>query len=68
MRNSILPPVSSNYESGQIIAQNKWQAIRQKEFELSVSDFGIQGVHTSSVDLDQYVILPQLRLRHFATL
>src|SRR5436309_14861310 len=40
------------------------EAIRQNALELAVSDFGIQKVDTSGVDLDQYVILPQLRIWH----
>src|SRR5438874_5691508 len=57
----------SDDDPSHLIAQNEWEAIRQKAFELSVSDFGIQQVDTSGVDLDQYVILPQLRLWHFAS-
>src|SRR5436309_15339385 len=40
------------------------QAITENALELAVSDFRIQKVDTSSVDLDQYVILPQLRIWH----
>ena len=29
-------------------------------------DFGIQQVHASGVNLNQHVVLPHLRLRHFA--
>jgi hypothetical protein len=52
----------ANHDSSHIIAQNKWQAIRQKKFELSVSDFVIQWVYASGVNLDQNVIVSQLRL------
>src|SRR2546423_3600995 len=57
----------SDDDPSHLIAQNEWEAIRQKAFELSVSDFGIQQVDTSGVDLDQDVILPQLRLWHVAS-
>src|SRR2546428_9678302 len=49
------------------MAQNERQAIPQNALELAVSDFRIQKVDTSSVDLDQYVILPQLRIWHVAS-
>src|SRR5216110_2366918 len=39
------------------MAQNERQAIPQKGLKLAVSDFGIQKVHTSAVNLDQDVIL-----------
>src|SRR5207244_8573288 len=58
---------NSDDDPSHLIAQNEREAIRQKAFELSVSDFGIQQVDTSGVDLDQYVILPQLPLWHFAS-
>src|SRR5213592_2627566 len=57
----------SDDDPSHLIAQNEREAIRQKAFELSVSDFGIQQVDTSGVDLDQDVILPQLRVWHFAS-
>ena len=44
------------------MAQNERETVRQNALELAVSDFGIQKVDTSGVDLDQYVILPQLRV------
>jgi len=49
------------------MAQNERQTIRQNELELAVSDFRIQQVDTSGVDLDQYVILPQLGVWHVAS-
>src|SRR6266700_3563387 len=57
----------SDDDPSHLIAQNEREAIRRKEFELSVSDFGIQQVDTSGVDLDQDVILPQLRVWHVAS-
>src|SRR5437764_8996262 len=48
-----------------IVPQNERQSIRQNELELSVSDLGIQDVYAGSVDTDQYVRVPQFRLRHF---
>jgi hypothetical protein len=57
----------SDDDPSHLIAQNEREAIRQKAFELSISDFGIQQVDTSGVDLDQDVILPQLRLWHVAS-
>jgi hypothetical protein len=48
------------------MAQNERQAIPQNELELAVSDFGIQKVDTSGVNLHQDVILPQLRVWHVA--
>src|SRR5436190_313477 len=57
----------SDDDPSHLIAQNEREAIRQKAFELSVSDFGIQQVDTSGVDLDQDVILPQLRVWHVAS-
>ena len=48
------------------MAQNERQAIRQNALELAVSDFGIQKVDTSGVNLDQDVILAQLRVWHLA--
>src|SRR5437870_1130949 len=58
---------NSDDDPSHLIAQNEREAIRQKAFELSVSDFGIQQVDPSGVDLDQDVILPQLRLWHVAS-
>ena len=48
------------------MAQNQRQAIRQNALELAVSDFGIQKVDARGVNLDQDVILPQLRVWHVA--
>ena len=53
-------------DPGQVVAQNERQAIRQNEFELAVPDLQIQGVDAGGVDLDQDVIVPQLRDGHFA--
>src|SRR6266536_3128093 len=55
-----------NHDSRHIIAQNERKTIRQNEFELAASDLGIQEVYTSRVDLDQYIVLPQFRVGHFA--
>src|SRR5438045_2977051 len=57
----------SDDDPSHFIAQNEREAIRQHEFELSISDFGIQQVDTSGVDLHQDVILPQLRVWHVAS-
>src|SRR5437870_13852912 len=51
-----------DHDPGHVMAQNEREAVRQNALELAVSDFGIQKVDTSGVDLDQYVILPQLRV------
>ncbi len=48
------------------MAQNEREAIGQNELELAVSDFGIQKVDTSGVNLNQDVILPQHRIGHVA--
>ena len=56
-----------DHNAGHVMAQNERQTIRQNELELAVSDFRIQQVDTSGVDLDQYVILPQLGVRHVAS-
>ena len=56
----------SDHDPGEIIAQNERQAIRQNELELSISDFQIHRIYACRVDLDQYVIVVHLRLRHFA--
>jgi hypothetical protein len=50
------------HDPSHVMAQNEREAIRQNALELAVSDFGIQKVHTSGVNLDQYVILPHLRV------
>ena len=55
-----------NHDPGHVMTQNERQAIRQDEFELAASDLGIQQVHASGVDLDQNIIVPQLRVWHFA--
>jgi hypothetical protein len=44
------------------MAQNERQAMPQNELELAGSDFGIQQVDAGGVNLDQDVILPQLRV------
>ena len=56
----------SDYDSCQLVTENERQSIRQEQFEFSVSDLGIQWVHTSSVDLNQDVILPHFRVWNFA--
>jgi hypothetical protein len=53
-------------DSGQVIAQDERQAIRQDEFQLSFPDFQVQRIDAGGVDLDQYVLVPQLRVWHFA--
>ena len=57
----------ADHNPGHVMAQNERQAIAQKTLELAVPDLGIQQVDTSGVNLDQDVILPQLRVRHFAS-
>jgi hypothetical protein len=49
------------------VPQNERQAIGQNALELAVSDFGIEQVHAGGVDLDEDVILTQLRVRHLAS-
>ena len=49
------------------MTQNEREAIRQNALELAVSEFGIQKVDTSGVNLDQNIILAQLRVWHFAS-
>jgi len=56
-----------DHDPGHVMAQNERQAISQNELELAVSDFGIQKVYASGVNLDQDVILAQLRVWHFAS-
>ena len=56
-----------DHNARHVMAQNERQTIRQNELELAVSDFRIQQVDTSGVDLDQYVILPQLGVWHVAS-
>ena len=56
-----------DHDPGHVMAQNERQAIRQNALELAVSDFGIQKVDASGVNLDQDVILPQLRVWHVAS-
>jgi hypothetical protein len=46
------------------MAEDERQAIRQNALELAVPDFGIQKVDASRVNLDQDVILSQLRIWH----
>src|SRR6266536_5568536 len=57
----------SDYDSCQLVTENERQSIRQEQFEFSVSDLGIQWVHTRSVDLNQDVILPHFRVWDFAS-
>ena len=57
----------ADHDPGHVMAQNERQAIPQKGLELAVSDFGIQKVHTSGVNLDQDVILPRFRIWHVAS-
>src|SRR5205814_9175082 len=54
----------SDDDSCQLITEYERQPIRQEPFELSVSDLGVQWVHTGSVDLNQDIILPQFRVRN----
>src|SRR6185295_15458723 len=56
----------SDYGSCQLVTENERQSIRQEQLEFTVSDLGIQGVHTSSVDLNEEVILPHFRVWNFA--
>src|SRR3989449_1271392 len=55
-----------DHDPGHVMAQNEREAVRQNALELAVSDFGIQKVDTSGVNLDQDVILAQLRVCHVA--
>ena len=56
-----------DHDPGHVMAQNERQAIRQNALELAVSDFGIQKVDASGLNLDQNVILPQFRVWHVAS-
>src|SRR5439155_22395891 len=53
-------------DPGHVVAENQRQAIGQNVFELAVPNLGIQLVYTGCVDLDQYIIVPDFRIRHFA--
>jgi len=55
----------ANHHPSHFIAQGERQSIRQKEFELAVSDLCIQRVDAGSVDLDQHIVVPQPGLWHF---
>jgi hypothetical protein len=48
------------------VHKRHFRSVRQNEFELTGSDLRVQYVHSGGMDLDQYVILSQLRFRHFA--
>lgn len=45
-------------------AENEWEAIRQHEFELSRGDLGVEEIHARRMHLDEYVVVPDRRLRH----
>ena len=55
------------HDPSHVVAQDEREAIGQKLLELARPDFGIQLVHASGVDLDQYVVFPHHRVRHFAS-
>ena len=56
----------ADHDTSKFISQNERQSIRQDELEVAVSDFGIQRVYTSGIDLDQHVMVPKLRIWHIA--
>ena len=53
-----------DHNAGDVVAENKWETIRQEDFEFSVRDLCIEEIDAGSVDLDEYVVVPDLRLRH----
>ena len=57
----------ADHDPGQVMTQNERQAKPQEGLELAVSDFGIHGVHTSGVNLDEDLILPRFRIWHVAS-
>jgi hypothetical protein len=56
-----------DHDPGHVMAQDERQAIPQNQLEFPASDLGIQKVHASGVNLDQDVILPQIRIWHFGS-
>src|SRR2546430_2755044 len=50
-----------DHDPGHVMAQNERQAIGENALELAVSDFRIQKVDTSGVNLDQDVIRSEER-------
>ena len=52
--------------AGDVMAQNERQRIPEEDLELAVPDFRIKKIDTSGVNLDQDVILAQLRVWHLA--
>jgi len=54
-------------DPGQVVAQNERQAIGQNEFELAVLDLQVERLDAGGVDLDQDVIVAQLRVGHFTS-
>ena len=60
------PGSDADHDTSKLISQNERQSIRQYELEFAVSDFGIQGVHASGIDLDQHVMVPKLRIWRIA--
>ena len=52
-----------DHNAGDVVAENKWKSVRQEDFEFSVGDLCIEEIDAGSVDLDEYVIVPDLRLR-----
>ena len=54
----------ADYDSGEVVPQDQGQAVLQDGFDLAVPDFGVEWVDARGVDLDQDVVIPQLRVRH----
>ncbi len=47
-----------------VVAQDEGQAVGQDELELTVPDLGVQQVQASGMNLDQHLVVTQLRRRH----
>jgi len=56
----------TDHDPGHVVAQDQRQAIGQDELELTIPDLGIQLVQTGRVDGDQYIMVANVRFRHFA--
>ena len=53
-----------DHNAGDVVTEDKWKSVRQEDFEFSVRDLCIEEIDAGRVDLDEYVVVPDLRLRH----
>ena len=55
-------------DAGEVVPEQEWRLVGEKQFELSVADLRVKHVHAGRVDVDEHVAVAERWLRDLAGL